>query len=423
MVEQLLEAYILKGVRCFEANLNALIKEDHQQDAHNKNNIREGLNMKKQLGSYLTQIAKRSAAITSSVILGSTLVAGATLSTSAQADNCYIMVHGHGTKGTDKAEARDSWRTSHFSQYQGSDFMSHLLGPTDNYAIVGYDSTDEAGFPYWRDETAGEIARQMVSIKQGNGDGLTHDEPNTQCSANDDFWVVSHSQGAQQMVFMAGNATSGSPYYNTAFTASGSAKTVPYSQAFDGILGIFALGGAMGGTEGADRVCNGSWTDDVINLLFLGRDCNPSVEWLQTNDSYLARNLIGSNLAAPLYAMGGYKSFPGFEGITAGFLTGEDDGYINLASQMGCAGSPKRNLWDDLNEYKTFFGIAYGSPKFRCNNSNKGTPRTYNMASVYTDHDAERNGGINSPSYVNVENGISCGNGRNMAGRIASCTQ
>ncbi len=374
--------------------------------------------MKKQVRSYLTSIAKGSAAVASTLILSSTL-----MSNTAMADNCYIMVHGHGTQGTNKAEARDSWRTSHFSQYSGSDFLSYLLGPTDNYAIVGYDSTDESGYPYWRDETAGEIARQMVSIKQGNGDGLVHDEPNTQCSASDDFYVVSHSQGAQQMIFMAGNAVSGSPYYNTAFTASGSAKSVPYNQAFQGVLGIFTMGGAMGGTEGADRVCNGNWLDALINMAFLGKDCNPSVEWLQTNDSYLARNYIGSNLAAPVYAMGGYKSFPGIEGASAGFLTGEDDGYINLASQMGCAGSPKRNLWDDLNQYKTFFGIAYGSPTFRCNNNNKGTPRTYNMASVYTDHDAERNGGISSPSYTNIEHGMSCGNGKNMAGRVASCTQ
>jgi hypothetical protein len=374
--------------------------------------------MKKTMRGNLSSIAKHTTLMASAIA-----VSGALMSTTASADNCYIMVHGHGTKGTDKAEARDSWRTSHFSEYANSDFLSYLLGPTDNYAIVGYDSTDESGFPYWRDETSGEIARQMVSIKQGNGDGTVHDEPNTQCASSDNFWVVSHSQGAQQMVFMSGNAASGAPYYNTAFRADGSAVSVPYQEAFKDVLGIFTLGGAIGGTEGADRVCNGNWLDSLINMAFLGKDCNPSVEWLQTNDSYLARNYIGSNLAAPVYTMGGYKSFPGVEGASAGFLNGEDDGYINLASQLGCAGSPKRSLWDDANEYNTFFGIAYGSPKFRCNNANKGTPRTYSMASVYTDHDSERNGGIPSPSYTSIENGLSCGNGKNMAGRIASCTQ
>jgi hypothetical protein len=365
--------------------------------------------------------------ITRSIVSACAVATSLFMASSAMADNCYIMVHGHGAQGDVKnasnQPALDYWRNSHFDNYENSDFLAYLLDSNDNYGVVGYDSTDESGFPYWRDETAGEIARQMVSIKQGNGDGYTHDQANTQCSANDDFWVVSHSQGAQQMTFMSGNAASGSPYYNTAFNSAGSVVSVPYTEAFNGILGVFTLGGAIGGTEGADRVCNGNWLDSLINAAFLGQDCNNSVKWMQTNDSYLARNLIGSNLAAPMYVMGGYKSFPGIQGASAGLLNGEDDGYINLASQLSCAGSPKRSLWDDANQYKTFFGIAYGSPKFKCNNSNKGTPRTYSMASVYTDHDAERNGGIASPSYTSIENGLSCGNGKNMAGRVASCTQ
>jgi len=365
--------------------------------------------------------------LTRSILSACAIATSLFMASSAMADNCYIMVHGHGTQGNVKSgsnqPALDYWRDSHFDEYKNSDFLAYLLGPNDNYGIVGYDSTDESGYPYWRDETAGEIARQITAIKQGNGDGYTHDQAGTQCAASDDFWVVSHSQGAQQMTFISGNAASGSPYYNTAFNSAGSAVATPYSTAMQNILGVFTLGGAIGGTEGADRVCNGNWLDALVNVAFLGKDCNDSVKWMQTNDSYLARNLIGSNLAAPMYVMGGYKSFPGIEGASAGFLNGEDDGYINLASQLSCAGSPKRSLWDDANEYKTFFGIAYGSPKFRCNNSNKGTPRTYSMASVYTDHDAERNGGISSPSYTSIENGLSCGNGKNMAGRIASCTQ
>ena len=357
--------------------------------------------------------------IASILALSSALLLGSTQASAA--DNCYIMVHGHGTQGTVGNNALDSWRTANFSEYNGSDFMDDLLSAGDNYAIVGYDSTDEGGFPYWRDETAGEIARQMISIKQGNGDGKYHPQAGTQCSANDNFWVVSHSQGAQQMMWIAGNAISGSPYYNTAYTASGT-KSVNYQSAMNGILGVFTLGGAITGTEGADRVCNGNWLDALINAAFLGRDCNASVQWLQTNDSYAVKNYIGSNLAAPFYTMGGYKGFPGFEGASSALINGEDDGYINLASQMSCSGSGKRNIWDDLSTYRTFFGIKYGSPTFTCNNSNKGTPRTYNMASVYTDHDAERNGGISSPDYTNIPNGMSCGNGRNMAGRIDSCT-
>jgi hypothetical protein len=349
------------------------------------------------------------------------------MASNVMADNCYIMVHGHGAQGDlingSDQPALDYWSKENFSQYANSNFINQLLGSNDNYGIVGYDSTDESGYPYWRNETSGEIARQMVSIKSGNGDGFAHPEANTQCSSNDNFYVVSHSQGSQQMMFMAGNATPNSPYYNVAFNGSGNAVSAPYESAFNNVLGIFTLGGAISGTQGSDRVCNGNWLDSLINVAFLGQDCNDSVKWLQTNDSYLARNYIGSNLAAPIYVMGGYKGFPGLEGATSALLSGEDDGYINLASQMSCAGSPTRNISSNLNQYRTFFGIAYGSPRFKCNNSNKGTPRTYNMASIYTDHDAERNGGISAPSYTSIENGINCGSGENMAGRIASCTQ
>ena len=364
--------------------------------------------------------------LTRTLLFSASMVTSMLVSTAASASNCYIMVHGHGVDGDNPTSssqpALDSWQESHFSEYNGDSFFDSLLENDDNYAVIGYDSTDGSGYPYWRDETAGEIARQMVAVKQGNGDGYNHPQSNTQCSASDDFWVVSHSQGAQQMVFMSGNAISGSPYFNTAFNSAGSAVSVPYDDAFEDVLGIFTLGGAIGGTEGSDRVCNGSWLDSLLNVLFVGKDCNDSVKWLQTNDSYLARNLIGTNLAAPVYVMGGYSGFPGFEGASSGLLTGEDDGYINLASQGGCSGSPKRNLWSDFKKYKTFFGIAYGSATYKCDNNNKGTPRTYNMASVYEDHDSERNGGKSSPDYTDIPDGLSCGNGKNMAARIKTCS-
>ena len=356
------------------------------------------------------------------LFFGSALAFGAS---HAAADNCYIMVHGHGTDGSFKSgtnqPALDYWSNYNFSEYAGNSAITELIaGSTDNYAIVGYNSTDEAGYQWWRDEAAGEIARQIIAIRQGNGDGYIHPEANTQCAANDTFWVVSHSQGATEMMYIAGNALAGSPNYNTAYTPSGGVS-VNFDAAMSGLAGIFTLGGAIGGTEGADRVCNGNWLDSLINFAFLGQDCNASVEWLQTFDSYAVKSYIGSNLGAPIYVMGGYKGFPGLEGASSGLITGEDDGYINLASQMSCSGSGKRYVESDLNDYKKIFGISYGSPTYRCNDANKGTPRTYNMASVYTDHDAERNAAIKYPDYTNIEDGITCGNGRSMAGRINSC--
>ena len=120
--------------------------------------------MKTKNTKYLSTLTKGSAAIASTLVLS-----GALMSNTASADSCYIMVHGHGTQGNVQSgssqPALDYWRESYFDEYQGSDFLAYLLdSPTDNYAIVGYDSTDESGYPYWRNETAGEIARQKKSI-------------------------------------------------------------------------------------------------------------------------------------------------------------------------------------------------------------------------------------------------------------------
>jgi len=88
---------------------------------------------------------------------------------------------------------------------------------------------------------------------------------------------------------------------------------------------------------------------------------------------------------------------------------------------MSCSGSATRNLYNDLKTYKHFFGIKYGSATYKCNDSNKGTPRTYNAFSLDEDHDSERNGGKNSPSNKSIPNGLDCGSG-NMASRISDCT-
>ncbi|MFC6634582.1 hypothetical protein [Microbulbifer taiwanensis] len=395
----------------------------------------------------------------------SLLLAGLLTTASATAENCYILVHGHGVEGHIKQRpdnqgrlhqpALDYWSEAYFDEYQGGDFIAQLRADGGHYGVVGYNSTDEAGLPYWHDSTAGEIARQILTIRSGAGDGYQHAD---QCRADDTFWVVAHSQGATQMVYIAGNAVPGSPYYNRAYSQmdsstetrtseacttswwggkncetvtetvnvagldEGNAVTVDFDGAIDGVAAILTTGGAITGTEGADRVCNGNWFDNAINDAFLGKSC-AGVRYLQTNDVYAVRNYVGTNLAAPLYTIGGYAAFPGMEGASSAMLNGEDDGYINLASQMNCAGSAKRNLYSDLHEYETFWGVAYGSPIFTCDNDHKGTARSYNLASLHTDHDAQRNGGLLAPDYTVIADGLGCGAGKNSAGRIAACTQ
>ena len=336
----------------------------------------------------------------------------------AMADKCFIMVHGHGVNSS--SEAQNYWSNNNFSEYNGDNFMDDLLQTGDNYGLTYYRSSDEAGYEYWRDEAAGEISRQITSIKTGGGDGYTHAESGTQCAADDTFFVIAHSQGGPEMMYISGNAITGSPSYNTAYNSSGNAVSVDFESAMENIEAIFSMGGSITGTEGADRICNGSWIEYLVGELAFG-GCNDSVKWQQTTDSYTVRNQIGTNLGAPIFVLGGWSTFPGIAAASSLLLGGDDDGYINLASQMSCSGSATRNLWNDLKTYKDILGIPYGSATYDCNDSNKGTPRTYNAFSLDEDHDSERNGGKGNPSNKSISNGLDCGSG-NMASRISGCT-
>jgi len=336
----------------------------------------------------------------------------------ALASKCFVMVHGHGVSSS--SEAQNYWSNNNFSEYNGDNFMDDLLQSGDNYGLTYYNSSDGAGNEYWRNEAAGEIARQIISIKTGSGDGYTHAESATQCAADDTFFVIAHSQGGPEMMYIAGNAITGSPSYNTAYDSSSNGVTVDFESAMTGIEAIFTMGGSITGTEGADRICNGSWIEYIVGELAFG-GCNDSVKWQQTTDSYTVRNQIGTNLGAPIFVLGGWSTFPGVAAASSLLLGGDDDGYINLASQMSCSGSATRNLWNDLKTYKDILGIPYGSATYDCNDNNKGTPRTYNAFSLDEDHDSERNGGKGSPSNKSISNGLDCGSG-NMASRISGCT-
>ena len=80
----------------------------------------------------LKTIKSHSKRIIPSITLAFGLLAGAQ---SAMAENCYIMVHGHGTQGDYKSgtnqPALDYWKESHFSEYQNGNFFDHLIGPNE----------------------------------------------------------------------------------------------------------------------------------------------------------------------------------------------------------------------------------------------------------------------------------------------------
>ncbi len=60
--------------------------------------------------------------ITRTFISACAIATSLLMASSAMADNCYIMVHGHGTQGNVKSgsnqPALDYWRDSHFEPIQ-----------------------------------------------------------------------------------------------------------------------------------------------------------------------------------------------------------------------------------------------------------------------------------------------------------------
>jgi hypothetical protein len=113
----------------------------------------------------------------------------------------------------------------------------------------------------------------------------------------------------------------------------------------------------------------------------------------------------------PTYAIGGHGTT-----LLSGTLTGEDDGIVNLASQMNCAGSPKQNLWEDLRVRSGF------SVTFACDNANKRHANHYNLASIEVAHNAA----VTAPGgyWSHAMNGasvLSCGDWWDVPGTIAQC--
>lgn len=370
------------------------------------------------------------------------------VSSPAMASDCFVLVHGHGADGTVGDNARSYWENSSFEDRTPGDLVGELTGDTDNYGFVGWNSTDEAALPYWHHEAAGSIAQQVLSIANGEGDGLSHER---QCEAGDRVFVVAHSQGAQVMAYISGNGYAGSLLQDTTFgeldtTATSTAvsrrhcdglvfrtcwyeqedvhgaaeglgddaRTAPFTELMSRVASIFSIGGAVNGTEGADRLCAGGWEAWLGDQM--GRDCS-KVPSLQTHRIYNPDAYTGATLETPIFHLGGYRGFDGVAFATSGLLNGEDDGYINLASQMNCQGSAKRSI--DANLKAGWFAAG---PNFTCDEDHKRHFNSVNMASIKEDHDSERNAALASPSRTESSAiPLTCGAGRNMVGTIRVC--
>lgn len=397
-----------------------------------------------------------------SPVAGLVLASASAVASNAAAEDCFILVHGHGVyepvddpddDRTLEQVAFDYWSETAFSR-PTADFVAQVTGGTQNYGVVAWDSGDEAALPYWHEEAAGSVAQQILDIAEGRGDGMPHDR---QCNAEDRAFVIAHSQGAQVMTYISANSDDTGLYPDTAFTSKtveatstpnsdehcdkwgldtcwyedetvtvdenslGNAVAAPFSDVRREVALIFTMGGAINGTEGADRLCAGGWQQGLGQ--WAGRDCE-NFKTLQTHRIYNPDAYSGDTLRIITLNMAGWGEFPGAYSASSQALNGLDDGYINIASQMNCQGSGKRSLDEDLRrrDYPWPFGTAAG-PDFTCDVNHKRHFNSLNLASLEEDHDSEKNGCLSSPAFATgpAVSGITCGRGENMPNLIRTC--
>lgn len=329
------------------------------------------------------------------------------LPSEAQAADCFILVHGNqsGNAATDPSVALNYWTSD-------GNFAEAVTGGTANYGIVSWNSSNSNAIPFWHPDAAGSVANQLVKIEGGQGDGYSHAR---QCAAGDKFYVVAHSQGAQVMTYINGNAKASDPNSNTVIAAkdlnqvsTAQRSYAPFSVAMAPVVSVISVGGAINGTEGMDDVCNGGL--DAALLSLVGKTCVPS---LQTYTQYNASSFTGPGLYRPMYSLGGYGTTP----ISLTTLTGEDDGVVNLASQMNCAGSPQRDLENDLKEWSYGMWVS-----FTCNSANKRHTNNFNLASINITHNKE----VTAPTgdwthKMNAAGVLACGDKKNVPATIRAC--
>jgi hypothetical protein len=237
--------------------------------------------------------------------------------------------------------------------------------------------------------------------------------------------VIAHSQGAQVMTYINANAYPGARFYNkgivtadgttlTAATlASAPTQPLPLDAAMSKITALLTIGGAINGTQGMDIVCSNG-VNAALAQQVVGAGCTPS---LQTLAQYNPSTNSGTKMLKPTYHLGGTASFAMPLTASSVLLGGEDDGTVNLASQMNCAGSPTRDLESDLREYA--FGVAI---TFTCSNANKRHSNTFNVATFDQNHESER--GVKTGTVAHdsgAADALTCGANLDMSRAIPSC--
>jgi len=341
----------------------------------------------------------------------------------AQAADCFILVHGSSGKNL---LADTTQRLKYWNSGVKEDFTAAVIGSAsleNHFGVIGWNSFDRDARPFWHPDAAGQVASQIIAIANGQGDGTVHAKPNTQCLATDRAYVVAHSQGAQVMAYINGNARDTDPNLDTVYSAldyvknadgtyaknpdgsyqfdSSQPSSAPFAAAMGKVSAIITIGGAINGTEGMDKICNGSLPA-----------VKPCVTSLQTYTQYNPSSLTGIAMYRPTYNLAGY----GRDWLTSGALTGDDDGIVNIASQMNCSGSPKRNLLKTLNE------VSGADTVFTCNNANKRHTNNFNLASIDIKHLSQNIAPNRTFAHqMGAASVLSCGDGKNVPATIQAC--
>lgn len=295
----------------------------------------------------------------------------------ASAAPCIIFVHGKQTDTntyTSYTAARNYWVNG------SADFVRTA---TKNFAtpyyVVGHNGTRR----YYDDQTAGEVAREIVAATNGVADAGGHRCPLTYAQGGT-FWVVAHSMGGAIMDFILGNDDPSDPNYNLG--------GAPYSTAAARISLVITTGGTHRGSQGADAVCG--QLNGVCNFIasFI-QSCDDATYWLRSGEDVQVKNFANAP-AKLVYLTGGFEAIFG----SSACLNGEDDGVVQYASIFACNGST---------------GTSYDNSNVCRNNAKQETSGFRNLDGAHENHSDERDDSDSDerrqiPDGIWTCNGVAC---------------
>lgn len=240
------------------------------------------------------------------------------------------------------------------------DFVAGATASRRSHFIVRYNGAAA----WWDDEAAGRVASEILRATNGEYDGpdnAANRKDRARCESSylsgGRFLVIAHSMGATVMDFILGNARPDDPYYNSAGA---------FDQVAARIAGVISVGGAHRGSGLADSICGlGLCPATALTL----NKCTPARESLQTGDAFQV-SAYSNSPARPIWLIGGFKGIAG----PSACLDGQDDGVLELSSQLAC---------------RTSAGIGISDA---CDNDHKMGAKNYiNIDVADENHDDEKN--------------------------------